>query len=467
MIVLTNNKSEDTMIKLAIKIVATGIILSSLTFLCFKLVKNLQSTAIENNIILASFNQSGQPLRGKRFSNKLINAEYTLIRDVDLSIEDTKINSRNNILCKNNRYYFDTYAFESVLGYKVKVDNNRLIAYSEDSIDTDNKNYMDRELIHDCLYYRDTPYVSMIDLTEALNLTVAWDYEKNTLNFYKVREIIPQQHRGHFKRPALIRFEDVAAGTVYANKDSMSKLRIISDLMYSKNLPFHIAWIPRYMDPEKGIDNNLLENYSLSNVDFIYTLDYMISRGGIVGIHGYTHQYGAEESIVGSEFGDKWCSSLEETEKRIEAAINTAKELDIPYEFFESPHYRSTKEQQQAVFEKYFDYMFEPSKVLFNTRPAISKNNRTIYVPAALGYVHDEDADDMINRIKTKPKDYLTAFFYHPTKEFQFITLKNDGGYPSYEYSENSILHKLLKCLNDEGYALVKITDIKLAKKTQ
>jgi hypothetical protein len=455
------------MIRLSVKVIAVGVILSLLSFIGFKLVKQLQNTAMENNIVLASFNQMGQPFKGKRFTNKQINSEYTLIRDVDFSIEGTKINSKNNILCKNNRYYFDTYAFESLLNYKIKIDNNRLTAYSKENLDTEDRNYFDKELIHDCLYYRDTPYVSMIDLTEALNLTVSWDYDKGTLDFYKVRESIPQQPRGHFKRPALIRFEDVAAGTVYANKDSMSKLRVISDLMYSKNVPFHIAWIPRYMNPEKGIDNNLLETYSLANVDFLYTLDYMISRGGIVGLHGYTHQYGAEESIVGSEFGDKWCSSLEETQKRIEAAINTAKELDIPYEFFESPHYRSTKEQQQAVFEKYFDYMFEPSKVMFNTRPAISKNNnRTVYVPAALGYVHDEDVDDMINRIKTKPKDYITAFFYHPTKEFQFITLKNDNGYPSYEYSESSILHKLLKCLNDEGYTLVKITDIKLGKKS-
>lgn len=456
------------MIKLAIKVIATGIILSTLSLLGFKLVKHFQNTAMENNIVLASFNQSAQSLKGKRFSNKQINSEYTLIRDVNLFIEGKEANSKNGLICKNNRYYFDTSAFESLLGYKIKVENNRLIAYSEDSMGTIDKNFFDKELIHDCLYYRDTPYVSMIDLTEALNLTVSWNYEESTLNFYKVRNKILQQTRNHFKKPALIRLEDVAAGTIYANKDSMSKLRIIADLMYSKNVPFHIAWIPRYINPEKGIDNNLLESYSLSNVDFIYTLDYMVGRGGIVGIHGYTHQYGSEESIVGSEFGDKWCSSLEETEKRIQAAINTAKELDIPYEFFESPHYRSTKEQQQAVFEKYFDYMFEPSKVLFNNRPALSKNNnRTIYVPAALGYVHDDDVNDMINRIKTKPKDYITAFFYHPTKEFQFITLNNDGGYPVYEYSENSILHKLLNCLNEEGYTLVKITDINLGRKTQ
>jgi hypothetical protein len=451
------------MIRLGVKILAASIFLSSLSFLCFKIAKNLQNTAIENNIVLASFTQTGQPLKGKRFTNKLINMEYTLIRDIDLYLDGKKITSKNSILCKNNRYYFDTSAFEELMDYRIKVENNKFIAYREDSMDTDNRSYIARELIHDCLYYRDTPYVSMIDLTEALNLTVSWDYDNSTLNLYKLRKEVPREVRNHFKRPALIRLEDVAAGTIYANSESMTKLRIISDLMYTKSVPFHIAWIPRYMNPEEGIDNNLLDVYSLANVDFVYTLDYMISHGGIVGIHGYTHQYGTEESIVGSEFGDKWCTDLVETKSRIEAAINTAKELNISYEFFESPHYRSTKEQQQVVFEKYFDYMFEPSKLLFNTRPALSKsNNRTIYVPAALGYVHDNDVEDMINRIKNKPKDHIAAFFYHPTKEFPFITLKSNFGYPDYDYSQDSILNRLLNCLNEEGYTVVKITDVKL-----
>jgi uncharacterized protein YdaL len=241
----------------------------------------------------------------------------------------------------------------------------------------------------------------------------------------------------------------------------------MSDYMHSKDVPFHIAWVPRYMNPEKGIDNNLLKIYSLSNVDFIYTMDYMISKGGIVGLHGYTHQYGAEESILGAEFGDKACFNLNETKSRIEASIATAKALNIPYEFFESPHYRSTKEQEQAVFENYFNYMFEPSKALFNNKPALSKgNNKTIYVPAPLGYIHDNDIDDMIKRIKTKPRDHIAAMFYHPSKEFQFIEITDRQGYHKYEYSQDSILHKLLNCLKEERYTPVRITDVRLEKKS-
>ena len=457
------------MIKLAIKILIVGIILSSLAVVGFKISNTLQNEALETNIILTSFKDVKQPVKRNQINNKLSEKEASFINDVDLYIDGEKVKSNNNLLCKNNRYYLAKSDFEKILGYIIKINNDRIYTYnkSESKNDGDNNSYSDRALIHPYLDYDNSTYLSMIDLTASFNLAASWDYDKKTLNFYKVKKELPHESRSHNRRPALIRLEDVSAGATYTNSESLEKLRIISDYLYSKDVPFHIAWIPRYMNPEKGIDNDLLKVYSLSNVDFIYTMDYMISRGGIVGLHGYTHQYGSEQSAIGSEFGDKACSNLEETKNRIEAAIATAKALNIPYEFFESPHYRSTKEQQQTVFENYFDYIFEPSKTLFNNKPALSKSNsRTVYVPAPLGYVHDDnDIDDMINRIKTKPKDYIAAMFYHPLIEFKFITLTKHQGYTEYEYSQDSILHKLLNCLKDEGYTPVKITDIRLTKK--
>jgi hypothetical protein len=457
------------MIKLILKILALVIVLSSFIVVCVKAGIELQDKNLESNIVLTSFNHINQPTKGNSFAINLSLKETSFINDVDLYIEGKKISSSKNLICKNNRYYFAVSDFEKIYNYKIKITNNTLFVYTEGSknADSDSSYYTDRTLIHPYLEYDNTAYLSMIDMTESLNLTVFWDYDKKTLSFYKVREELSRETRQHSKRPALIRLEDVTAGAIYTNSDSLEKLRIMSDYMYSKDVPFHIAWVPRYMNPEKGIDNNLLEVYSLSNVDFIYTMDYMISKGGIVGLHGYTHQYGGEESIVGAEFGDKACFNLNETKSRIEASIATAKTLDIPYEFFESPHYRSTKEQEQAVFENYFNYMFEPSKALFNNKPALGKgNNKTIYVPAPLGYIHDNDIDDMIKRIKTKPRDHIAAMFYHPSKEFQFIAITNRQGYHKYEYSQDSILHKLLNCLKEERYTPVRITDVRLEKKS-
>jgi hypothetical protein len=423
--------------------------------------------------MLASFKSGTQTPNNKRLSkDNFFSKGNDFVNDITVSLEGKNINFKNEIVCKNNRYYFEVSNFEKVFGYSIKVIEDKLYAYKEiRKTDEANKDYVERNLLHPCVTYDKTNYISMIDLTEALNLTATWNYEKKELSFYKVREKFTQESRSHRKRPALIRFEDVSAGETYTSSDNLQKMRIVSDFMYSKAVPFHIAWIPRYKDPENGIDNDLLTIYSLSNVDFVYTLDYMISKGGIVGLHGYTHQYGNEQSVIGSEFGDNLCSTLEETKARIEASISTAKNLDIPYSFFESPHYSSSKEQQQTVFENYFDYMFEASKAEYTTKPYLSKNNnKTIYVPAPLGYVYDGTGEGLMEKIRNKPQNYIAGFFYHPSIEFKFINLTTDKGYPEYEYSNTSVLHKILNCLSEEGYTPVKITDIKLgkqAKKTQ
>jgi hypothetical protein len=70
----------------------------------------------------------------------------------------------------------------------------------------------------------------------------------------------------------------------------------------------------------------------------------------------------------------------------------------------------------------------------------------------------------MIDKLKNKPKDEIAAFFYHPVKEFDYIILSKNNGQPDYEYSKDSMLHKLVKCFSDYGYTPVKITDIKLNK---
>ena len=79
--------------------------------------------------------------------------------------------------------------------------------------------------------------------------------------------------------------------------------------------------------------------------DFVYTLDYMLDRDGLIGLHGYTHQYGKTVSIEGLEFHAPYGNgvNIPATEEYAQERINLAKEaaqnLDIPYAFFEAPHY--------------------------------------------------------------------------------------------------------------------------------
>jgi Uncharacterized protein conserved in bacteria (DUF2334). len=63
------------------------------------------------------------------------------------------------------------------------------------------------------------------------------------------------------------------------------------------------------MNPAKGIDNDPSTQLSMHNTDFIFTLDYLIDKNGLIGLHGYTHQQGNEESADGIEFNSKINSS--------------------------------------------------------------------------------------------------------------------------------------------------------------
>lgn len=75
--------------------------------------------------------------------------------------------------------------------------------------------------------------------------------------------------------------------------------------MFSAGIPFHIPWIPRFVDHKNGIDNDISKDYSMPNANFLFTMEYLLNRNGIIGLHGYTHQYGDEVSAVGTEFNDE------------------------------------------------------------------------------------------------------------------------------------------------------------------
>jgi uncharacterized protein YdaL len=395
------------------------------------------------------------------------NTKIDFASNVIIYFENKRISFTRPLLHKNNRYYLPIIDFIKILSDKVEstdeitkvfLEGRYIVINWKEGIYEDGTRKCFR---NHCSYYDNVYYLSVFDLTQIFNLKIVWHCNVGEIRLFRNREKLMFERRLKLKRPSLIRLEDITAGSDYANCEDLEKLRIIGDFLYSKSIPFHIAWIPRYKNPKKGINNNLLLNFNLYNADFIFTLDYLLTRDGIIGLHGFTHQYKDGESGVDTEFGEGYYSTPEEARERVIKAIDTAKKLNIPYKFFESPHYSCT-EVQQAVFEEYFHYIFEPGQGMWNKTPVVSpRNKRTIYVPAPLGYVHDMDIDDMLERIKNNYKCETAALFYHPYKEFQDIELiKSANGYPAYNYSEASFLHKIVRCLNEEGYSQISITDI-------
>ncbi|MBA9010447.1 DUF2334 domain-containing protein [Clostridium saccharobutylicum] len=176
-------------------------------------------------------------------------------------------------------------------------------------------------------------YLSLFDICRMLNAKSKWDYDSNSILLYWDRN----KHKSYARRPgriALIRFEDVTAGDGYLDSDNLEKFRIVADYMFSTGVPFHIAWIPRFVDPPNGIDNDISKDYSMPNSNFLFTIEYLLNRNGVIGLHGYTHQYGKEVSADGIEFNEKRNNDEKSIRKRVEAAINIAKRLELPVKFF-------------------------------------------------------------------------------------------------------------------------------------
>ncbi|NMF03615.1 DUF2334 domain-containing protein [Clostridium beijerinckii] len=311
-------------------------------------------------------------------------------------------------------------------------------------------------------------YISLFDMCKILSIRSKWDYIRSTISLYWDKSNY-KNCKNVYGRVALIRFEDITAGGRYLDSDNLEKLRVVADYMFLAGIPFHIAWIPRFVDPQNGIDNDISKDYSMPNANFLFTMEYLLNRNGVIGLHGYTHQYDDEVSAVGTEFNEGRNNDEKSIRRRVEAAINTAKRLELPVKFFETPHYAATA-FQQSIFEQYFDIIYEPFVGVWGERIVKSpRNYTTLYIPTPLGYVEEKDGiDKMIDRINNLDETTLASLFYHPYIDFEYITLKSGvNRYPMSNYLENSPLHQIVKALCYKGCNFTKITDLNLGSKKE
>lgn len=314
-------------------------------------------------------------------------------------------------------------------------------------------------------------YVSLFDFAKMLDLKTDWDYKNKKIAMFKNRERIEKKEIKKTEKPALIRLEDIAAGSTYryVNEGDLYKLRIMADYLYGEGIPFHVAWVPRYVDPRPGaqIDNDLTKQNTMYNSDFLFTLDYFNDRNGLIGLHGYTHQFGKDASVDGFEFAHKSAPGTKEyAEERVELAKETAKKLNVPTYFFELPHY-SGSPTQLKVLENHFEYIYNPysPKGREGQTYVIKIKNgekESKYIPTPLDYIDGPgDTNNMINKVKRLPDGVMASFFYHPSIEFGYINItKGADGYPSYNYSDQSPMRRVIKEIMDRGYSFKKVSEL-------
>ena len=86
---------------------------------------------------------------------------------------------------------------------------------------------------------------------------------------------------------ALVRLEDVGAMV------STAAMKALTDYLYGVAVPFSIAVIPQYADPNGVNSGGVPEWIHLTQATALNaSLQYALPKGGEIVMHGYTHQYG-------------------------------------------------------------------------------------------------------------------------------------------------------------------------------
>jgi uncharacterized protein YdaL len=90
----------------------------------------------------------------------------------------------------------------------------------------------------------------------------------------------PVRHR------ALVRIEDVTP------MEDPAALRAIADYLSAQRVPFSVALVPVYTDPRGVYNGGVAQTVRLRDAPTVVSaLAYMVSKGGTLILHGYTHQF--------------------------------------------------------------------------------------------------------------------------------------------------------------------------------
>ena len=103
----------------------------------------------------------------------------------------------------------------------------------------------------------------------------------------------PERHR------ALVRIEDVSPVS------DPAELRTVADALAAEGVPFSVTVIPEYRDPTGNYNGGVAETVTLAQAPLVVAaLNYMVSKGGTLIMHGWTHQYDGLNNPYNGVSGD-------------------------------------------------------------------------------------------------------------------------------------------------------------------
>ncbi len=313
---------------------------------------------------------------------------------------------------------------------------------------TDNENTEDFGVIYDNFIfsgYSDDPvnpyflevegecWISFYKLVKGMGLAAVFDSEndKVTICYRKMdTSDLPEITKSEDAKPAILRLEDITPDGYCENPrytdEGLEKLRAMAEYLERREQTFYIAWIMRYVNPEQGIDLDPTKVTNTYTAGFMYTLDYLIDKGGKIILHGYTHQYDDYFSADGFEFGYFSTLTMQERAERLLMARNDAALLSFDNTMWEFPHYGATP-SDLVMAEEVYSVIFQSANKVFNADDIIVKTSRSgktvTYVPLPAYYLNNiYELDDMLQRIdKCEEKGCVAGLFFHPSIDFEKI----------------------------------------------
>ncbi|MCL1884562.1 MAG: DUF2334 domain-containing protein [Defluviitaleaceae bacterium] len=292
--------------------------------------------------------------------------------------------------------------------------------------------------------------ISLFDLCEIHSLLLDFDRQNGIINLFSNHKK-PEQLPPAGERHALLRIEDVTAFGNFGQTNELPKMRAIADLLWTHGARFSIAWVPVFVRPSDSYRNDPRE-FSRYNLEFIFTMDYWLSRGGEMGLHGYTHQRGNQNSIAGHEFGAG--VSDEETRRSFENQLAAANYFGWTAEYFTFPKHIGTRRQHEIAAE-YFSIIWPHpySRAIRGPYRVQTADREVIYFNTPQDHPHsasDSDVSAMLRRISAAGE--IANFFFHTHLEYNFMYIERDElGRPTISYDTNSPLHRILDTLRDSG----------------
>ncbi len=232
------------------------------------------------------------------------------------------------------------------------------------------------------------------------------------------------------ERKALLRLEDISI------ENDPDELRSMADYLFSRRIPFQISLIPIFKDASENV-----EIYLSDRPEFVRAIRYMVSKGGVVVMHGVYHQH-RTRSADDYEFWDDLANQPIQgdspglIEQRIRLGLKECFKNGIYPVTWETPHYMASEVDYRTIAQ-FFNTSWDDIPSVNNSESehffpytTVDRYGRFI-IPESLGFISLERPDpDLLvanaERLQVV-RDGVAAFYFHPFMNRDYLVKVLDG----------------------------------------